>query len=40
MDVLFSLLIVAICYLLYQLYNQKRMLEKYHRNALDAFFIA
>lgn len=37
MDVLFSLSIVAICYLLYQLYNQKRMLEKYHRNALDAF---
>lgn len=36
MNVLFSLSIVAICYLLYQYYNQKRMLENYRRNALDA----
>lgn len=37
MTVLFSLSIIAICYILYLYYNQKRMLENYHSNALDAF---
>ncbi|MFB9327438.1 restriction endonuclease [Paenibacillus aurantiacus] len=37
MKVLLSLAIVAICYLLYLHYKQKRLLEKYRSNALDAF---
>ncbi|WP_339308806.1 hypothetical protein [Paenibacillus sp. FSL R5-0519] len=37
MTILFSIMLVFTCYLVYKYYKQKQTIEEYHKNALEAF---
>jgi len=37
MTILFSIMLVFTCYLVYKYYKQKQTIEEYHNNALEAF---